>query len=65
MGDGRRITVSLADETVQINHYDTARQLTLYEADQPVLSVLTSDPRLTGASLSWWLRARSRRRVPS
>ena len=58
--DGKRITVVLADETVQINGYGQARQLTLFEHDQPVLQVLTSDTRATGADLLCWLRSRWR-----
>jgi len=55
---GRRITVTLADETVELNSYGTARQLTLFEHDKPVLQVLTSDMAATGAGLLCWLRAR-------
>jgi transposase len=58
--DGKRITVVLADETVEISNYGTARQLTLYEHGEPVLQVLTSDLTATGASLLCWLRARWR-----
>ncbi len=58
--DGRRISVTLADETVQLKEYGTARQLTLFEAGAPVLQVLTSDTAATGASLLCWLRARWR-----
>jgi hypothetical protein len=56
--DGRRVSVLLADESVQINGYGAARQLTLFDA--PVLQVLTSDTTATGASLLCWLRARWR-----
>jgi hypothetical protein len=58
--DGKRITVLLADETVQIEGYGPARQLTLFERDVAVLQVLTSDTRATGAGLLRWLRARWR-----
>jgi len=58
--DGKRISVTLADETVQINGYGPARQLTLFEHDKPVLQVLTSDTVATGAALLCWLRARWR-----
>jgi len=58
--DGRRISVTLADESVQIKGYGTARQLTLFENDAPVLQVLTSDTDATGAALLYWLRARWR-----
>ena len=58
--DGKRVAVVLADEAVQLKGYGPARQLTLYEHDQPVLQVLTSDTRATGASLLCWLRSRWR-----
>src|SRR5659263_532272 len=58
--DGKRISVPLADETVQINGYGAARQLTLFEDGAPVLQVLTSDTTATGADLLCWLRARWR-----
>ncbi|HEV2370356.1 MAG TPA: hypothetical protein VGR90_10810 [Acidimicrobiales bacterium] len=58
--DGRRVTVMLADETVQLNGYGACRQLTLYEHGKAVLQVLTSDTTATGASLLFWLRARWR-----
>ncbi len=57
---GKRISVLLADESVQLNAYGTARQLTLFEHDQAVLQVLTSDTTATGAALLCWLRARWR-----
>ena len=52
--------MTLADETVHLNRYGTARQLTLFEHGAPVLQVLTSDLTATGASLLCWLRARWR-----
>ena len=58
--DGKRITVMLADEIVELKGYGTARQLTLVEDEVPVLQVLTSDLSATGASLLCWLRARWR-----
>jgi hypothetical protein len=45
------ISVPLADETVQINGYGAARQLTLFEDGAPVLHVLTSDTTATTATL--------------
>ena len=60
VGDGRQVTMLLADETVQLNGYGDARQLTLYEHDQVVLQVLTSDTTSTGADLLGWLRSRWR-----
>jgi hypothetical protein len=58
--DGRRVTVVLADESVQLTGYGPARQLTLYEENQPVLQVLTSETAATGADLLCWLRSRWR-----
>jgi transposase len=57
---GVQVQVMLADEMVQIKGYGPARQLTLYEHDQPVLQVLTSDTTATGVGLLYWLRARWR-----
>src|ERR1035437_5353234 len=57
---GEQQVVLLADETVQIKDYGPARQLTLYEHDQPVLQVLTSDTTATAVGLLYWLRARWR-----
>lgn len=45
---------------VTINDYGPARQLTLYEHDQPVLQVLTSDLGAPAAALLAWLRCRWR-----
>ena len=58
--DGKRISLVLADETVQLKGYGQARQLTLYEAGAPVLQVLTSEQAATGADLLCWLRSRWR-----
>lgn len=58
--EGKRVTVVLADETVELAGYGPARQLSLFEAGVVVLQVLTSDTSATGASLLWWLRARWR-----
>ena len=57
---GRAEHVSLADEMVTINDYGPARQLTLYEDNQPVLQVLTSDLTAPAAALLAWLRCRWR-----
>jgi len=57
---GLQVQVMLADEAVQIKGYGTARQLTLFEHDAPVLQVLTSDTTTTGVGLLYWLRARWR-----
>jgi len=62
--NGRRMTVTLADETVQLPGYGPARQLTLFEPDASgttaVLQVLTSDTTAAGVDLLCWLRARWR-----
>src|SRR5665648_667933 len=50
----------LAAAAVQIKGYGTARQLTLFENDAPVLQVLTSDTTATAVGLLYWLRARWR-----
>jgi DNA-binding CsgD family transcriptional regulator len=57
---GRAETVNLADEMTTIKDYGPARQLTLFENDQPVLQVLTSDPHAPAAALLAWLRCRWR-----
>jgi hypothetical protein len=56
----RAETVNLADEMITIKDYGPARQLTLFENDQPVLQVLTSDPHAPAAALLAWLRCRWR-----
>ncbi|MHB1801507.1 MAG: putative transposase, partial [Actinomycetes bacterium] len=58
--DGKRISVMLADEIVELTGYGKARQLTLFEDGTAILQVLTSDLTATGASLLCWLRARWR-----
>jgi len=58
--DGLRLSVVLADETVELKGYGSARQLTLFESGGPVLQVLTSMHKATGAALLYWLRARWR-----
>ncbi|MGV0990596.1 putative transposase, partial [Limnohabitans sp.] len=58
--DGKRVSMVMADETVQLKGYGKARQLTLYEHDTPVLQVLTSELTATGADLLCWLRSRWR-----
>lgn len=58
--DGKRVSMLLADQTVHLNGYGQARQLTLHERGAPVLQVLTSEQDATGADLVCWLRARWR-----
>jgi hypothetical protein len=57
---GRRITLTLADETVTLPGYGPARQLTVYEGGAPALQILTSDLAAPGAKLAGWLRDRWR-----
>ena len=57
---GRAEAVTLADEMTTIKDYGPARQLTLFEHDQPVLQVLTSDLAAPPAALLAWLRCRRR-----
>jgi hypothetical protein len=52
--------VTLADETVEINGYGPARQLTLFEHHTPVMQILTSDRTAPAAALLAWLRCRWR-----
>ena len=52
--------ITLADEMVEINGYGPARQLTLFEHDQPVMQILTSDLTAPAAALLAWLRCRWR-----
>ncbi|HSO55952.1 MAG TPA: transposase, partial [Actinomycetes bacterium] len=59
-GAGRAEAVTLADEMITIKDYGPARQLTLFEHDQPVLQVLTSDLTAPAAALLAWLRCRWR-----
>ncbi len=58
--DGPGECVTLADETVTIDGYGHARQLTLFENGQPTLQVLTSDTTAPAAALLAWLRCRWR-----
>jgi hypothetical protein len=57
---GATESITLADETVTIDGYGQARQLTLYDNDQPTLQVLTSDTTAPAAALLAWLRCRWR-----
>ena len=52
--------ITLADEPIEIPGYGTARQLTLFEHDQPVMQILTSDTTAPAAALLAWLRCRWR-----
>ena len=52
--------ITLADETVTIDGYGTARQLSLFEDGQLRLQILTSDVTAPAAALAAWLRCRWR-----
>jgi transposase/cell division protein FtsB len=56
----KTITVAYTDETVDINGYGPARQITLFEHGQPVLQILTSDTAACAGALIWFIRARWR-----
>jgi hypothetical protein len=52
--------ITLADETVTIDGYGTARQLSLFEDGKLKLQILTSDFTAPAAALAAWLRCRWR-----
>jgi transposase len=56
--NGKDTTVTYADETVTIKDYGTARQITLFDGDTPVLQILTSDTEADPATLIVFMRAR-------
>jgi transposase len=58
--DGTTTQVNLTDEPITINDYGTARQITLFENDEPVLQILTSDTTSAATDLIGFLRARWR-----
>ena len=58
--DGRRHTYRVIDETITLNGYGPARQITLIEADTAVAQVLTSDTVSTPARLVHLLKCRWR-----
>lgn len=58
--DGKHLSYHLADETVEVNCYGQARQLSLYQNDKVVFQILTSDARSDGVDLLRALRARWR-----
>ncbi len=57
---GATEVLTLAEETIEIPGYGTARQLTLFEHDQPVMQILTSDITAPAPALLAWLRCRWR-----
>jgi transposase-like protein len=54
------VTLAYAEETVDLNKYGPARQITLFEHGQPVLQILTSDTTTCPAALILFMRARWR-----
>ena len=54
------VTIAYADETVTINKYGPARQITLFEHGRVVLQILTSDTTTCPAALVLFMRARWR-----
>jgi len=58
--DGRRHTYRIADETVDLDGYGPARQISVYEGGKVVFQVLTSDTAATAARLVHLLRCRWR-----
>ncbi len=56
----KSVTIAYADETVSINKYGPARQVTLFEHGRPVLQILTSDTTTCPAALVLFMRARWR-----
>jgi transposase len=54
------VTVAYAEETVSINKYGPARQITLFEHGEAVLQILTSDTTTCPAALILFMRARWR-----
>jgi transposase len=57
---GKTVTVAHTDETVTINDYGPARQITLFDHGTPVLQILTSDTTSCPAALIMFMRARWR-----
>lgn len=58
--DGRRHSYRIADETVDLEGYGPARQISVYEGGKVVFQVLTSDTTATAARLVHLLRCRWR-----
>lgn len=58
--DGRRHTYRIADETIELDDYGPARQLSVYEHHKLVFQILTSDTTATTARLTHLLRCRWR-----
>lgn len=58
--DGRRHSYRIAEETVDLEGYGSARQISVYEGGKVVFQVLTSDTTATAARLVHLLRCRWR-----
>ena len=58
--DGRRHTYRIADETVDLDGYGPARQISVYEGAKVVFQVLSSDTGATAARMVHLLRCRWR-----
>lgn len=58
--DGRRHSYRIADETINLDGYGPARQISVHEAGKVVFQVLTSDTTATPARLVHLLRCRWR-----
>jgi uncharacterized coiled-coil protein SlyX len=54
------VTIAYAEETVTVNQYGEARQITLFEHGRVVLQILTSDPTTCPGALVLFMRARWR-----
>jgi hypothetical protein len=54
------VTIAYAEQTVDINDYGPARQITLFEHGRAVLQILTSDTTACPAALILYMRARWR-----
>jgi hypothetical protein len=57
---GAPAVIAYSDETITIDGYGTARQITLFDHGAPVLQILTSDTDSCAAALIAFLRARWR-----
>jgi hypothetical protein len=57
---GKTREVAWAGETVQVKDYGAARQITLFEAGQAALQILTSDLDACPAEILSWLKSRWR-----
>jgi len=56
--DGQRRNITVADETITLERVGPVRQISVYDHDQVVLQILTSDTTTPAAGLAARLRAR-------